>query len=103
MAKNCWITVWPMHCGRMTLQLIKRENCMRLHEALLQMVTETGKWQAGKGGEGVGQRTWQGAGSGSRVRGLAALQQLKFNSSSSCNQIEYNNNGRRSREEEGEG
>lgn len=57
----------------MTLQLIKRENCMRLHEALLQMVTETGKWQAVEWGEGEVRGQAQGAG-GQGVSCTAAIE-----------------------------
>lgn len=35
-----------MDCGLVTLLLIKRENCMKL-QSVAEIVTETGKWQAG--------------------------------------------------------
>lgn len=66
----------------MTLLLIKRENCIKL-QSVAEIVTETGKWQVG----GEGRR------GESKEAGMytASPHQLKFNSCSSCNEIEYNN------------
>lgn len=66
----------------MTL-LIKRENCIKL-QSVAEIVTETGKWQAGE-------ESWHGEGKGGRNVHCSPLHQLKFNSCSSCNEIEYNN------------
>lgn len=76
----------------MTLLLIKRENCMKL-QSVAEIVTETGKWQAGdedRRGE-AGMLTALPPSPSPSPSHPSPAHQLKFNSCSSCNEIEYNN------------